>query len=80
MKKNSLPAAIINTHGHSDHIAGNAYCKQRWPDIPLIIGSGDAEKLTNADLNLSAPFGVELISPPADRTVHEGGRDLLRGY
>ena len=25
------PAAILNTHGHSDHIAGNAELKARWP-------------------------------------------------
>ena len=37
-----VPAAILNTHGHSDHIAGNAALKERWPDCPLIIGHGDA--------------------------------------
>lgn len=65
-------AAILNTHGHSDHIAGNAACKQRWPDSPLIIGAGDAEKLANPRSNLSADFGIQLVSPPADRTVVEG--------
>ena len=69
------PVAILNTHGHSDHIAGNAAIKQQWSEIPLVIGQGDAEKLTDPQLNLSAPFGVELISPPADQTVSEG--DLL---
>src|SRR5580658_2538349 len=39
-----LPAVILNTHGHSDHIAGNAALKERWPDCPLIIGHGDAVK------------------------------------
>src|SRR5262245_49905958 len=39
------PAAIVCTHGHSDHIAGNAALKRRWLDCPLIIGAGDAEKL-----------------------------------
>ena len=33
-----VPAAIFNTHGHSDHIAGNGALKERWPDCPLIIG------------------------------------------
>ena len=66
------PAAILNTHGHSDHIAGNQDLKQRFPDVPLVIGAGDAYKLTDADANLSAPFGVALLSPPADKTVTEG--------
>ena len=65
-------AAILCTHGHSDHIAGNAAMKERWPDCPLVIGSGDAPKLTDPVANLSAPFGIELVSPPADRTVEAG--------
>jgi glyoxylase-like metal-dependent hydrolase (beta-lactamase superfamily II) len=67
-----LPAAFLCTHGHSDHIAGNTPLKQRWPDVPIVIGAGDAEKLVNSDLNLSAAFGINLTSPPADRTLREG--------
>ncbi|HUE72244.1 MAG TPA: MBL fold metallo-hydrolase [Pirellulaceae bacterium] len=65
-------AAILNTHGHADHIAGNGAIKEHFPDAPLIIGRGDAAKLTDADLNLSAPFGFAVTSPPADRLVDEG--------
>jgi len=67
-----VPAAILNTHGHSDHIAGNSALKQRWPDCPLVIGAGDAPKLTDPDLNLSGPFGFTLTSPPAEVTVTDG--------
>lgn len=66
------PEAILLTHGHSDHIAGNGYLKERWPDCPLVIGHGDQAKLTDPVANLSAQFGVGLVSPPADRTVGEG--------
>ncbi|MCA9237325.1 MAG: MBL fold metallo-hydrolase [Planctomycetales bacterium] len=66
------PAAILNTHGHADHIAGNAALKAEWPDIPLVIGRGDAAKLTDATANLSAGFGLPVTSPPADRQVDEG--------
>ena len=66
------PAAIVCTHGHSDHIAGNHVLKQRFPSCPLVIGAGDAEKLINPELNLSAMFGIALTSPPADRTLREG--------
>lgn len=64
--------AIVCTHGHCDHIAGNAALKQAHPEVPIIIGTGDAAMLTDANLNLSGPFGFDIVSPPADRTVTEG--------
>jgi len=66
------PAAILNTHGHGDHIGGNAALKKRWPGCQVVIGAGDAEKLTDPQMNLSAGFGIPLISPPADATVGDG--------
>lgn len=71
-KRDLAPAAILCTHGHSDHIAGNEALKELWPDCPLVIGAGDAAKLTDPAGNLSAGFGFNLISPAADRTVKEG--------
>jgi len=73
------PRGILLTHGHSDHIAGNAALKARWPEAPLLIGRGDAAKLTDATANLSAPFGLPLTSPPADRLLGDGERIHLAG-
>jgi glyoxylase-like metal-dependent hydrolase (beta-lactamase superfamily II) len=64
--------ALLNTHGHADHIAGNAALKEAFPDAPLLIGTGDEVMLSDARANLSAVFGLPFISPPADRTVGEG--------
>jgi glyoxylase-like metal-dependent hydrolase (beta-lactamase superfamily II) len=74
-----IPVALLCTHGHCDHIAGNGQLKQRWPDCPIVIGTGDAEKLTSAKLNLSEPFGVPMTSPPADRTLREGEQFAAAG-
>jgi hydroxyacylglutathione hydrolase len=69
---NLSPAAILNTHGHCDHIAGNAALKELWPECPVVIGIGDAPKLGDARLNLSADFGMPWVCPPADATVDDG--------
>ena len=64
--------AILNPHGHVDHMAGNAEMKTAYPAAPIVIGTGDAEMLTNPQLNLSAKWGFHIVSPAADRLVNEG--------
>lgn len=78
--KGLTPAAILNTHGHSDHIAGNAALKERWPNCPLVIGAGDAPKLTSPLQNLSAAFGFRLVSPAADTRVTDGSIYRAGGF
>jgi glyoxylase-like metal-dependent hydrolase (beta-lactamase superfamily II) len=70
-KKLSL-AAIVNTHGHVDHIAGNEEMKRRFPAAPILIGRTDAPMLTDANLNLSGGYGFNITSPPADRLLNDG--------
>ncbi|MFO0964338.1 MAG: MBL fold metallo-hydrolase [Gemmataceae bacterium] len=65
-------AAILNTHGHADHIAGNEAMKAAFPAAPLVIGVNEANLLLDPWANLSAPFGMSIVSPTADRTLREG--------
>jgi len=65
-------AAIVNTHGHVDHIAGNAAMKEAFPAAAIIIGEGEADFLTDAEINMSAKYGYEVLSPPADQLVKDG--------
>lgn len=79
-RRQLTPAAILNTHGHADHIAGNAAMKERWPDCPLAIGRGDVPKLADADMNLSRPFGMAITSPPAEIELVEGDTYQAAGF
>jgi glyoxylase-like metal-dependent hydrolase (beta-lactamase superfamily II) len=73
------PAAILNTHGHPDHIAGNDALKRKWPDAPIVVGERDAEKLVDPVKNLSRGFGLDVLSPPADLLVRDGDRYSAAG-
>ncbi|MGD0040720.1 MAG: MBL fold metallo-hydrolase [Isosphaeraceae bacterium] len=73
-------AAILDTHGHVDHIAGNAALKQAHPDAPLVIGRHEIAALSDADINLSRPFGIPITSPPPDRLVDDGEKIEIAGF
>ncbi len=68
-------AAILDTHGHADHIAGNLAMKEAFPGAPLWIGRNDQPLLLDPELNLSASFGMPFTSPDADRLVSD--RDCI---
>jgi glyoxylase-like metal-dependent hydrolase (beta-lactamase superfamily II) len=73
-------AAILNTHGHADHIAGNLAIKEAFPAAPLWIGRNDRPLLLDPNLNLSAAFGAAFTSPDADRTLADGERTEIAGF
>jgi glyoxylase-like metal-dependent hydrolase (beta-lactamase superfamily II) len=54
--------------------------KARFSEAPIIVGIHEAALLTDANLNLSAPFGMPILSPPPDRTVNEGDVLDLAGF
>lgn len=65
-------AAIVNTHGHFDHVVGNA-AFQRASGAPIYRHPLDEEMARQADQAL-ARFGLTgEASPSADHTLEEGG-------
>lgn len=72
MEKDGLKATcIVNTHGHIDHIAGNRALKEAT-GAALLIHRDDAGRLGDGQLNGSFLFGMDIVSPPADRLLEDG--------
>lgn len=69
--RNSLkPKAVINTHGHGDHIAAN-----KEFGISVWIHRLDADFLTDPSKNLSGAFGFFLKTKTASKLLED--RDIL---
>jgi len=71
-ERNLVPRLLVNTHGHADHIHGNAVLREAWPDLAIAIGREDAPLLTSPMRNLSALVGLPVESPAADRLLADG--------
>jgi hydroxyacylglutathione hydrolase len=64
---------IINTHGHGDHIGGNARIKKECGGIPIGIHRLDAGMLQDPGKNLSAAaYSRDILSPCADLLFEDG--------
>ncbi len=61
---------IVNTHGHVDHISGNADMKKRT-NAEIIVHGDDASMLVSTPGMVLRMFGAK-PSPPADRVVNDG--------
>lgn len=63
--------AIIDTHGHADHIAGNAWFVEKTK-AHLYIHELDAPYLQDPALHLGPQIYVEVTPTTADRLLREG--------
>lgn len=56
------PEAILNTHGHLDHVAGNGTVRDRFR-VPILMHPGD-RFLVDGFEEQAALFGLSLPAPP----------------
>jgi glyoxylase-like metal-dependent hydrolase (beta-lactamase superfamily II) len=71
--------AIVNTHGHFDHVVGNAAFRTAAPEAPIYLHPDDADLLAAAP-EQAAFFGLSVTPSPApDRWFSEGQDVTLAG-
>jgi len=65
-----IPEAILNTHGHIDHVLGCKYIKEKY-NIPFIAHKDELD-LIKATLDYGLMFGIKADQPPLpDRFIDE---------
>ena len=62
---------IVNTHGHGDHIGGNAFFRKEL-GAQVLIHSADAQLLTDNRRNFSEYMGIPLNCGKADILAEDG--------
>lgn len=72
INKNELkPKYIISTHGHLDHICGNAFLKSTF-DIPILINEEDNFWVERA-MDQAAMYDFPMQKPPMpDNSINDG--------
>ena len=75
---NLKPVMLLCTHGHFDHVMGNAFVTRTW-HVPTYIHPLDKGQLERAQ-QYCQMFGYNIEQPPADNIVEvEDGRLLTFG-
>jgi len=68
---------ILNTHGHADHVMGNAQMKE-LTGAPILIHEADASWMSRQSPSMFQMFGGR-PSPPADMTLRDGDQVAVGG-
>ncbi len=76
VQENGLtPKMLINTHGHFDHVIGNAFVAEKW-NIPTFMNKGDIPYLSRAK-SQGGYFGYDIKQPSEDVNDLKDG-DIIR--
>jgi len=67
-----LPALVLLTHGHIDHIAAVADLKTAFPDAQICIHEADADMLRDPSAALASFTGLPFDACEPDRLIADG--------
>ena len=67
-----IPAALVVTHCHGDHIGALKPLKEAFPEALVCVPEAEKEWLERPTLNLSYFFGAAVTGPCAEQLVRDG--------
>lgn len=70
--KKLIPAAVILTHGHADHIGGVTGIRDRYPQTRIYVHRADVPMLTDKQENLSILTGADVEVHRPDVQLKDG--------
>lgn len=76
-KENLTIKYILNTHGHFDHISGNAYFKEKL-NIPILMHNGDNIWISECD-KIAIQYSIEIPEQPLPDKYIEDGEKIFFG-
>lgn len=75
MQQVSNPVAILNTHGHFDHVWSNAELKERYT-IPIYAPEGDVFMLENDPFGQGTPSSKADVVVKGDQSITVAGVEI----
>lgn len=72
------PVKLLNTHGHFDHVMGNAFVLSKW-NIPSYLNKGDLPQVARSK-SYGGYFGYEFSSPGDNFIDIEDGDIISYGH
>jgi len=79
IEENGLnPVWLINTHGHFDHVIGNAFVCQTWQEVKAVAHQDDLFLMENA-YRQGEMFGFTVEQPPTPKMFLNDGDTLSFG-
>jgi len=72
------PVALVNTHGHFDHIGGNAYLMSHMASLRLYLHSGDIQFFKNAGEHADY-WNISFEDSPDPTDLLDGGEEIKLG-
>ncbi len=73
-----VPVVVVNTHGHFDHVGGNAFLAEKFPGLEFAIHEDELPMLESA-VQHAGRWGIPIDAPPVPGRLLAHGEMVYAG-